>query len=119
MAMATVQLAIAASPWFNRLRLLLLRRQKIRCIEVIFAGNPDKGEQGIAPRVGESGSHPSRGGRVGDSADRPIRGDPLSRRMGQYGRQVDGAGSLIDGSRLHGCDFVLAQGLANNVEAAR
>jgi hypothetical protein len=35
---------------------------EIRCIEIIFADNPDQREQGIAPRVGEGRSHPMRGG---------------------------------------------------------
>ena len=52
MAVATIQPTFAASLWFVGLRCLLFRRQETRSIEVIFAGNPDQGEQGIAPRIG-------------------------------------------------------------------
>src|SRR5258708_3283275 len=45
---------------------------KIRRIEVIFAGNAHQREQRIAPGVGEGGSHPMRGSRFADRADRPV-----------------------------------------------
>ena len=39
-------------------------RGQIRRIQIILAGNPDQGEQGIAAGVGQRRAHPVRGGRL-------------------------------------------------------
>jgi len=46
-------------------------------------------------------------GRVGNRADRPIRGDPLPWGVCQDRGQIDCAGDLIDGGRLHRGDLVI------------
>jgi hypothetical protein len=57
--------------------------------------------------------------RLADWANRPIGGDPLARAMRQHCRQIDDPGGLIDGGGLHHRDFMLAQGIAHDVEASR
>ena len=42
---------------------LLLRRREVGRIDIVFAGDPDKREQDIAPRIGECRAHPTRGWR--------------------------------------------------------
>ena len=59
------------------------------------------------------------GGGVGNRADRPVRRDPFSRRVRKNGGQIDQPRCLIDGSRLHRGDLMLAQGLADDIEATR
>ena len=86
-------------------------------IEVILAGNPDKREEGVTAGIGERRTPPMRG--LADGADWPVGGNPFSGSMGQDGRQIDRAGGLVDGGRLHGSDLVLSQGLAHDVEPAR
>jgi hypothetical protein len=61
---------------------------QIRGIEIILTGNPNQGEQGIAPGIGEGGSHSMRGGGLSDRADRPVRGDPFAGRMGKHRGQA-------------------------------
>ena len=46
---------------------------EIRGIEVIFARNPDQGEERLAAGIGEGGSHPVQGGGLADRANRPVR----------------------------------------------
>src|SRR5580692_11011914 len=58
-------------------------------------------------------------GRIRNSADRPIRGDPLPRSMRQDRGEIDQTRSLVDGGCLHGGNLVLAQSFAHNVEPAR
>lgn len=67
----------------------------------------DQGEQCMAPGTGESGSHSMWGHGLADSADRPVRGYPFPRRMGQYGVRLT-VGLLVDGGGLH-------QGLAHEL----
>jgi len=57
-------------------------------------------------------SHPMRGRGVGDGADRPIRGDPLTGGVSQHGRQIDRARGLVDRRNLHRGDL-MPQGLAH------
>ena len=62
----------------GRCRLFSSRSSDHRCleigrIEIIFAGNPDQGEQGIASGIGQRRSHSMRRRRLADGADRPIR----------------------------------------------
>jgi hypothetical protein len=66
MAVATIEPAIAAALWFVGLRCLLLRWQEVRRVDVVLAGNPDKGEQGIAPRIGQRCAHATWGRGIGD-----------------------------------------------------
>ena len=75
--MAAIEPPVAACLRPLRPRRLLPGRSEIGRIEVVFAGNADQGEQGIAPGVGQCRAHPVRGGGLADGADRPIRGDPF------------------------------------------
>jgi hypothetical protein len=88
---------------------------EIRRVEVVFAGNPDQGEQSIAPGIGEGGSHPVRAGGLGDRADRPVRGNPLARRMRQGDGQPDQTGRVIDRGGLHRRNLMPTQGLADPI----
>jgi len=92
---------------------------KIGGIEVVLARNAHQREQRVAPGIGERRAHALRRGHVGDGADRPVRPNPLPRRMRQQGGQIDQAAGRVDGRGLHDCDLVLAERLAHNVEAAR
>jgi len=62
---------------------------EIRRVYVILAGNANECEEGVAPGVGQSRTHPVRTFGLGDRADRPIGGDPFTRSMRQGGRQID------------------------------
>ena len=48
-------------------------RGEVGRIQIVLAGNPDQGEQRIAPGVGQCRAHPVRGGGFADRADRPVR----------------------------------------------
>jgi hypothetical protein len=39
--------------------------------------------------------------------------------MRQHGRQIDDTGGLIDRRGLYGCNLMLAQGLADDIESTR
>jgi len=48
--------------------------RKVGRVEIVFSGNPDQGEQGIAPGIGQGSPHPLRGrvsltGQTGQSED--------------------------------------------------
>ena len=45
---------------------------------LLFAGNPDQDEQGIAAGIGQRSSEPVRRCRFADRADRPVRGHPFA-----------------------------------------
>ena len=57
--------------------------RQVRRVEIVFAGNPDEGEQGITPGVGEGGAHLMRRRSFADRAYRPVGRDPFSGRMGE------------------------------------
>ena len=78
-------------------------------IKIILPGNADQGEQGIAPGISQRRPHPMRSGGLANGADGPIRGDPLSRGVGQYGGQIDDPGGLVDGRGLDRGDLMLAR----------
>ena len=59
------------------------RRAEIRRVQIILAGNPNQGEQGIAAGVGQSSAHPVWAGNVRQGGNRPLRGDPLAGRDGR------------------------------------
>jgi hypothetical protein len=90
--------------------------QGIRRIEIVLTGDSYQGKQGIAAGVGEGRSHPMRRIGIPDGAYRPLRGHPFAGGMDQQGGEKDlvrlTSGCLNDG------DLVLAQGLADDVEAA-
>ncbi len=92
---------------------------EIRRIKIVLTGDADQREQGVAASIGQRRPHALGIGRFGDGTDRPVRRDPLARRMGERGGQMDHAGGLIDGGRLQGGDLVLAERLTHDVEAAR
>jgi len=68
--------------------------REVRRIQIILAGNADQREKGIAPCVGEGGSHPVRGCRFAHRANRPVGGRPLPGGMDQGGGQPDEARSV-------------------------
>ena len=53
-------------------------RRKIRCIQIVFAGNPDQGEQSISTGIGQSGAQSMGGRRLGDRRDWPIGRNPFA-----------------------------------------
>jgi hypothetical protein len=81
--MTGIQLAIAAALWFIRLRYLLLRRQEIRGIDIVFCRC------------------------LRTDQDRPVRRDPFPRRVRKNGGQIDQPRCLVDGSRLYRGDLML------------
>ena len=91
---------------------------QIRRIEIILAGNPDQRKKRVSSRVGECGTHAAWRGNFTDGAHGPIRGDPLSRCVRQYCREIDEASRLINRRGLHGRNFVLAQDFAHDLEPA-
>src|ERR1700724_3158348 len=93
--------------------------RKVRRIEVILSGNPNKREQGVAPRVGQRGPHTLRRIDLADAADRPVRGHPLAGRMGKEGGKPDPPGLAVDRGGLNGRDLMLAEALAHELEPAR
>ena len=56
---------------------------------------------------------------LSDAANWPVRGDPLARGMGQHGGEIDGPGNLVNGSRLHRGNLVLAKNFSHDVETTR
>src|SRR5262245_8193135 len=92
---------------------------EIRRVEIVFSGDTDQGEKRIPPRVGEGGSHSLRRGDIGDQANRPFRGDPLTRRMRKNGCKAKEPGFLVDFRGLDGCDLIAAKAFADNVQSAR
>ena len=93
--------------------------RQVRRVEIVFAGDPNQGEQGVAAGVREGRPHLMRRRRFTDRAYRPVGRDPFSGRMGEDRGQANKAGILVDRSCLHGRDLVLAERLANNVEPSR
>ena len=93
------------------------RGGQVRSIKIILAGNPNEGEQGVAPGIGQRSSHPVRGAGFGDRAHRPIGGDPFAGGVDERGGEPDQATVAVDRCRLHCCDFVLAEAFADKIEA--
>src|SRR5262245_60803782 len=91
----------------------------VRGIKIIFARDADEREQGVATRVGQGSAHAMRARHVGNETDRPIRGDPFTRGMREHCGQIDEARCLVDGRGLHGCDLMLTEGFADDIETAR
>ena len=73
----------------------------------------------VAAGIGQGGAHALGTGHLGDGADRPIRGNPFARGMGEHGGQIDDAGGLVDRGGLDRGDLMLTERLAHDVEAAR
>jgi hypothetical protein len=72
----------------------------------------------MSPGIRKRGAHPMRCGRFADRADRPISGNPFSQGMYQNRGGPDNAGGLINRGGLHGCDLMLAQSIAHNIQTA-
>ena len=109
---------LGASVHYVSSRSRVCRSAKIRRIKIIFAGNTDEREQGIAASVGERCTHALRVcSFFRHGTDWPVRGDPLTGGMGEHGGQTDDAGRLIDRRGLHRCDLMLAERLAHDIEA--
>src|SRR5262249_37456813 len=66
----------------RRARVIVGDRQIWR-IKIVFASDPNEGEQGITSVVCERGAHLMRRCSFADRAYRPVGRDPLSRRMGE------------------------------------
>ena len=92
--------------------------QKVRGIKIVLSGNPDQGEQRIAPGVGQGRAHPVWGGGITDGTDRPVRGDPFAGGMRQQRGQPNLAGFLVDCRGLDGSDLVPTEALADDIEPA-
>ena len=104
----------------TRCRALLGRgRIEIRSVEIVLAGDPDKGEECVPARVGQGRSHAARRRRFCDRAYWPLRGDPFAGSVGQHGGQSHQARFAINRGGLDSRDLVSAQTLANEIEAAR
>jgi hypothetical protein len=91
----------------------------LRSIEIVLARNPYQREEGVAASVGQGSAHPMRRCHVAHRAHRPFRGDPFARRMGEHGGEGDQTGRLVDGRSLENSDLMLAESLADDLEAAR
>src|SRR6516164_2958782 len=76
--------------------------RKIRRIEIIFTGNADQREQGIASRIGQGRTHPLRPLSLRNRADRPIRGNPLFGGMRQNCAEPNNASRFINRGGLNG-----------------
>ena len=87
-------------------------------IEIILAGDTYKREESIASSVCQCRAHTVWGRGLADRANRPVRGDPLARRMRQNRGEVDDAAGLVDRGCLHNGDLMLAEDLADAVEPA-
>ena len=81
---------------------------EIRCIQIIFTGNTDQREQGIASRIGQGRTHPLRPLSSRNRADRPVRCNPFPGGMRQNCVEPDDASGLVNRGRLDGRDLVLA-----------
>ena len=67
-------------------------------IKVVLTRNPHERELGVASGKGQRRPHAARIGGLSHVADRPVRGDPLARIMGQH--EIDHTHCRIDGGRL-------------------
>ena len=92
------------------------RSVEIRRIEIVLAGNPDQGEQAIAPGIGQRSAHPMWRGGLRDRTDRPVRRQPFAGGMGQGRGQSDQACGLINRGGLDGRDLIPAQALSDQIE---
>src|SRR5436190_22016707 len=79
---------------------LRTRANQIWGIQIVFTGNADQREQGVAPGIGQRRAPPMRPFRLADRANRRIRGDPFARGMRKPGREIHDTSRLIDGSAL-------------------
>jgi hypothetical protein len=89
---------------------------KVGRVQIVFSRDADQGEQRIAAGVGQRGPHAVRRCRLADCANRPFRQQPFARRMREDGRQSDPSRFLVDRRGLHGCDFMRAERLADDIE---
>jgi hypothetical protein len=114
------QLLAGISLWVLRFRSAVIHRcLEVRRIEIILAGDPDQSKKRVPSRVSQCGPHAPRSGRICDGANRPVGGDPLPGLMGQDRGEIDQPGRLVDGGRLHGRNFMLAEDFANDLKPAR
>ncbi len=88
-------------------------------IKIILARDADEREQGVPASVGQGSAHALGTGHLCNGTDRPIRGDPFARGVGEHRRQVENAGRLVDGGGLHRRDLMLTERFSHDVEAAR
>src|SRR5262245_46262747 len=103
----------------RQLHFSLGRGTEVRCVEIIFSGNTDQREQGIASGIGECRSHSLRRDYIGDGTHGPFRGDPFAGRVSKHSCQTKKAGIFIDRGCLDGRNLMPAKALANNVKTAR
>src|SRR5262249_8444885 len=110
----TIRWLLGVPNFCRRLRCIQVRR-----VEIILAGYTRQCEKGVTPRVSECSTHSFGARYVIDSANRPGRAHPFTTRMAQSRHELNDAGRLINGGCLKDGDFMLAQGLAQNLQSAR
>src|SRR5207247_5426604 len=91
--------------------------ENIRSIEVVLARNAHQCEQCVTAGIGEGCPHAMGCSHLADRADRPVRCNPFAGGMCEKGRELDLPGGLVDRRGLDRGDFVLAQALADDIEA--
>ena len=84
------------------------RANQIWGIQIVFTGNADQREQRITPGIGQRRAHSVWRRCLGNRTNRPVRGDPFSRRMRKHSREIDDPHRLIDCCSLYGRDLMLA-----------
>ena len=82
----------------------------------VFSGDADQREQRIPAGVSQRGSHPARGRRLADRANRPFRRQPFAGRMRENRRQSDQTRLPVDRRGLDGRNFMRAARLADDIE---
>ena len=87
---------------------LRTRANQIWGIQIVFTGNADQREQRITPGIGQRCAHSVWRRRLGNWTNRPVRGDPFSRRMRKHSCEIDDPRRLIDCCSLYGRDLMLA-----------
>src|SRR6516225_7274496 len=106
--------------WLADNRLFKARRlwwlNKLRCIEIVFACDPNQRKERIAARVGE-GCAFDLCRSLRRVADGPERGHPFAVGVQQPGRQHDSP--LVDRGALDDCDLVLTQAFSDQVQTRR
>src|SRR6516225_7234102 len=112
--------AAVTAAWLSGRRLFKARRlwwlNKLRCIEIVFACDPNQRKERIAPRVGEGCALDLRGS-LRRVTDGPERGHPFAGGVHQPGGQHDPP--LVHRRALDDCDLVLAQAFPDQVQTRR
>ena len=89
---------------------------QIRGIEIVLPGNPNQGEQRIAPGIGEGGAHAVWSCRLSDRTHRPFRRHPFAGGVRQHGGQLNKPRLFLDSGGLHHRNLMLAQAFAHDLK---